>query len=124
MGDEMRAAVKAVASHFPAAIISGRCLSKVTAFVQLEELFYAGSHGFDIVGPRSGGAAVLVHQPVPWAASLMDSVHDVLVSAVAHIEGASVEHNKFCVSVHYRMCPDRWPEVEARGARLCASERD
>lgn len=28
------------------------------------------------------------------------------------IEGASVEHNTYCVSVHYRLCVDRWQELE------------
>jgi len=41
---------------FPTAIISGRGREKVESFVQLPELYYAGSHGMDIVGPR--GAAV------------------------------------------------------------------
>lgn len=126
MSPDMRAALKAAAALFPAAIISGRGLDKVTSFVQLEELYYAGSHGLDIAGPRwcsdssSAGAPpsspsppALLHQPVPWAVDLMDSVHDALQEGVRHIEGASVEHNKFCVSVHYRQCPDRWPEVEA-----------
>lgn len=115
MAPEMRAAVKAVASHFPTAIISGRGLDKVTAFVQLGELYYAGSHGFDIQGPTEGpraASAPVVHQPVPWACDMMDAVHDALVAGVAGIPGAAVEHNKFCVSVHYRLCPDRWPEVE------------
>ncbi len=48
----MRAVVKAVARLFPTAIISGRGREKVEAFVQLKELFYAGSHGMDIVGPK------------------------------------------------------------------------
>jgi trehalose 6-phosphate phosphatase len=127
MSTDMRAALKAVAALFPAAIISGRGLDKVTQFVQLEELYYAGSHGLDIAGPRrcsdsgapsagegsSPHAPPLLHQPVPWAVDLMDSVHDALQAGVGHIDGASVEHNKFCVSVHYRQCPDRWPEVEA-----------
>lgn len=114
MSDSMRAAVKAVASHFPAAIISGRALEKVTSFVKLAELYYAGSHGFDILGPRQeSGDSSVKHQPVPWAVKLIDQVHDELLPRIALIEGASVEHNKFCVSVHYRLCPERWPEVEA-----------
>ena len=47
----MREVVKAVASLFPTAIISGRGREKVMGFVKLQELFYAGSHGMDIVGP-------------------------------------------------------------------------
>jgi trehalose 6-phosphate phosphatase len=125
MSDAMRAAVRAVAAQFPTAIISGRGLDKVTSFVQLGELYYAGSHGLDITGPTSGNAvSSLLHQPVPWAAGLMDAVHDSLVARVAHIEGANVEHNKFCVSVHYRLCPERWPEVkDAVGAAVAQHEQ-
>ena len=48
----MREAVRAVAQLFPTAIISGRGREKVEGFVRLKELYYAGSHGMDIVGPR------------------------------------------------------------------------
>lgn len=51
---QMREVVKAVASLFPTAIISGRGREKVMGFVKLQELFYAGSHGMDIVGPVVG----------------------------------------------------------------------
>ena len=47
----MRLAVQKVAQTFPTAIISGRGRGKVEAFVQLQELYYAGSHGLDIKGP-------------------------------------------------------------------------
>ena len=49
---QMREAVRAVAQLFPTAIISGRGREKVEGFVRLHELYYAGSHGMDIVGPR------------------------------------------------------------------------
>lgn len=48
----MRAVVRRVAELFPTAIISGRGREKVEGFVQLRELYYAGSHGMDIVGPQ------------------------------------------------------------------------
>uniref|UniRef100_A0A452YU08 Trehalose 6-phosphate phosphatase n=1 Tax=Aegilops tauschii subsp. strangulata TaxID=200361 RepID=A0A452YU08_AEGTS len=48
---QMRAAVRHVASLFPTAIISGRSRDKVFDFVKLTELYYAGSHGMDIMGP-------------------------------------------------------------------------
>lgn len=86
-------------------------LSQVQNFVQIDSLYYAGSHGLDIAGPPLAGEAV-VHQPAPWALSLMDSIHDRLVALVAPIEGSSVEHNTYCVSVHYRLCVDRWKELE------------
>ncbi|XP_073314876.1 probable trehalose-phosphate phosphatase D isoform X2 [Primulina huaijiensis] len=51
MTDRMRSAVREVAKHFPTAIISGRSREKVYDFVKLDEVYYAGSHGMDIVGP-------------------------------------------------------------------------
>ena len=50
----MRETVRGLAGHFPTAIISGRGREKVEGFVQLPELFYAGSHGMDIAGPTAG----------------------------------------------------------------------
>lgn len=49
---QMRETVRAVARLFPTAIISGRGREKVESFVCLKELYYAGSHGMDIIGPR------------------------------------------------------------------------
>jgi len=66
----MRSAVQQVAQTFPTAVISGRGRDKVEAFVQLEELYYAGSHGLDIKGPvvrlraRGAGRAALPHCPL------------------------------------------------------------
>lgn len=55
-----------MARLFPAAIISGRGREKVEGFVKLNELFYAGSHGMDIAGPRvSVGAWLGLHHG--WA---------------------------------------------------------
>ncbi|AQK73271.1 trehalose-6-phosphate phosphatase6, partial [Zea mays] len=49
MSPVMRAAVRNVAKYFPTAIVSGRSRKKVFEFVKLTELYYAGSHGMDIV---------------------------------------------------------------------------
>lgn len=38
---------------------------------------------------------------------------------MADITGSSVEHNKFCVSVHFRNCdPDDYPAGACRHAKL------
>jgi trehalose 6-phosphate phosphatase len=57
MPEGTRRAVRALAQLFPTAIISGRGREKVQAFVGLDELYYAGSHGMDIVGPQAAAAA-------------------------------------------------------------------
>mmetsp|Transcript_2964 Transcript_2964/g.12792 ORF Transcript_2964/g.12792 Transcript_2964/m.12792 type:complete len:368 (-) Transcript_2964:4775-5878(-) len=109
MTDEMRDAVSRVASLYPTAIISGRSREKVYDFVRLPQLYYAGSHGLDIVGPKcDDDDHVELHQPAPWAPAVMDRVYLWCKEAVSDIPGANVEHNKFCVSVHYRNCEQKW----------------
>ena len=47
----MRASIARLARHAPVAVVSGRAREKVREFVAVENLYYAGSHGFDIDGP-------------------------------------------------------------------------
>ncbi|KAF3944385.1 hypothetical protein ACB098_12G085700 [Castanea mollissima] len=118
MSDAMRAVVKKVAKYFPTAIISGRSRDKVYDFVGLTELYYAGSHGMDIMGPvrqsisgdhpncirstAEQGKEVNLFQPAVAFLPMIDEVFRSLVEITKDIIGAKVENNKFCVSVHYR----------------------
>ncbi|KAF9616724.1 hypothetical protein IFM89_032000 [Coptis chinensis] len=129
MSDSMRTAVRNVANYFPTAIISGRSRDKVHEFVGLTELYYAGSHGMDIVGPvrPSGnddnnsncirstdkqGKEVNLFQPASEFLPLIDEVFSSLVEITKGIEGAKVENNKFCVSVHYRNVDEKnWTTI-------------
>ncbi|KAJ8465287.1 hypothetical protein OPV22_027839 [Ensete ventricosum] len=111
MSDEMREAVREVARHFPTAIVSGRCTEKVTSFVELSELYYAGSHGMDIKGPNDGPqhlkakAQNVLFQPARDFLPMIDEVYKRLVETTKCIPGSRVENNKFCLSVHFR-CVD------------------
>eukprot|EP00210_Caulerpa_lentillifera_P003234 g3088.t1 len=107
MSDEMRKTVRQIAKSFPTAIISGRGRDKVQRFVMLEELYYAGSHGLDIKSPKRSIHElpdVTTHQPAAGFEPLINTVYDRLKEAVNEIKGAHVEHNKFCLSVHFRNC--------------------
>uniref|UniRef100_A0A6N2MLH1 Trehalose 6-phosphate phosphatase n=1 Tax=Salix viminalis TaxID=40686 RepID=A0A6N2MLH1_SALVM len=126
MSDDMRFAVKEVAKYFPTAIISGRSRDKVHEFVGLTELYYAGSHGMDIMGPvrqsvpdrnciqstDKQGNEVNLFQPAREFLPMIDEVFSSLVRITKDIKGATVENNKFCVSVHYRnVDQDNWKSV-------------
>ncbi|XP_024516722.1 probable trehalose-phosphate phosphatase D [Selaginella moellendorffii] len=117
MSTEMRSAVKSVAKLYPTSIITGRSREKVYEFVQLPELYYAGSHGMDIMGPAKGshgvtvsgtltknqeGEDVVFFQPASRFLTTMREVFDILERQMSFIEGARVEDNKFCLSVHFR----------------------
>ncbi|KXZ43331.1 hypothetical protein GPECTOR_94g653 [Gonium pectorale] len=130
----MRGVVRAVARAFPTAIISGRGREKVEAFVQLKELFYAGSHGMDIAGPRegangchgaSGGAFEAAFQPAAHFRPLIDEVYERLQTRLKDVPGSSVEHNNFCVSAHFRNCPgEAWQDVIATVEEIVGQHSD
>ncbi|ONK55695.1 uncharacterized protein A4U43_C10F60 [Asparagus officinalis] len=127
MSSAMRTAVRNVAKHFPTAIISGRSRDKVCEFVGLTELHYAGSHGMDIMVPlrelesttdhpnsirSTDKQEVIPFQPASEFLPMIDEVFRSLVENTNDIEGATVENNKFCVSVHYRLVDEElWPMI-------------
>ncbi|KAA8533855.1 hypothetical protein F0562_031372 [Nyssa sinensis] len=127
MSNAMRAAVSDVAKYFPTAIISGRSCDKVYEFVELKELYYAGSHGMDIMGPvrpssndhpncirttDKQGKEVNLFQPASEFLPMIEEVFRSLVEITKEIEGAKVENNKFCVSVHYRNVDEKsWTTI-------------
>ncbi|XP_044973999.1 probable trehalose-phosphate phosphatase 2 [Hordeum vulgare subsp. vulgare] len=129
---QMRAAVRHVASLFPTAIISGRSRDKVFDFVKLTELYYAGSHGMDIMGPirksesnghhvecvrstDSEGKEVNLFQPASEFLPMIAEVFENLSESIKDIDGARMEDNKFCVSVHYRnVAPHDYETVHQR----------
>ncbi|KAK6923440.1 Trehalose-phosphatase [Dillenia turbinata] len=119
MSDEMRRTVRDVARYFPTAIVSGRCRDKVYSFVQLAELYYAGSHGMDIKGPpqsskkyKKGTNRAVLFQAASEFLPMIDEVYKELVEKTKSTAGAKVENNKFCLSVHFR-CVDekKWSEL-------------
>ncbi|GLT40286.1 hypothetical protein SLA2020_144320 [Shorea laevis] len=127
MSSEMRAAVRRLAMYFPTAIISGRSRDKVYKFVGLTELYYAGSHGMDIMGPvrqsisdepncikstDKQGKEVNLFQPAREFLPMIGEVFNSLVESTKEIKGAKVENNKFCVSVHFRNVEEKsWETV-------------
>lgn len=136
---ETRAVVQALAEQFPCAIISGRGREKVYDFVKVREMYYAGSHGLDIGGPKkrtdsnslwdSVGAEeetdAVLFQPALWAVDVMNRLFRKLEEALQGIAGASVEHNKFCVTVHFRCCdPKDWDAVAETTRRVTAPESE
>ena len=60
LSDHMRDAVGKLSDKATVAIVSGRAREKLRNFVQLPELYYAGSHGFDIDGPGGAFAASFI----------------------------------------------------------------
>lgn len=124
LSDETRKAIQTLAMLFPTAIISGRGRAKVEEFVQLAELYYAGSHGMDIAAPKFSDVS-LAFQPAAQYESLIQEVTKRLKDVINHIQGSSIEDNKYCVSVHFRNChQDSYEEILNLVENIIADEPD
>jgi alpha,alpha-trehalase len=106
---DTRAAIERLADRYSVAVVSGRDLDDVRRLVSIPNIFYAGSHGFEILTPderRIISDEVLEYLP------LLDSTQSRLEAATRNIPGAAVERKKFSLAVHYRnVLIDRVQEV-------------
>ncbi|MBW3543510.1 MAG: trehalose-phosphatase, partial [Planctomycetes bacterium] len=90
--------------------VSGRDLADVRHMVGLDQLVYAGSHGFDISGP---GGLALEHEEAQRDLPELDAAERKLHERIAAIDGAFVERKRFAIAVHYRLAAERdMPEIE------------
>ncbi|GMH21738.1 hypothetical protein Nepgr_023580 [Nepenthes gracilis] len=118
MNDKMRSAVREVGCCFPTSIISGRSRDKVYEFVQLDNIYYAGSHGMDIMAPLHPlrpkdskhhtravdwkGNKLVIYQPAHDFLPEIKQIQNSLRERTAGIKGVNIEDNNFCMSVHFR----------------------
>ncbi len=100
---EMRDTLKRLADVCFVAVVSGRDRANVEKLVQLDNLYFAGSHGFDISGPGNmhtepGGAKA--------ALPALEEADKMLQERLQHIQGVLVERKRYAIAVHYRNVPD------------------
>src|SRR5262245_34567037 len=87
LSDSMRQTLGELAARAPVvAILSGRDLDDVRRRVNVDSIVYAGSHGFDIAGPRG-----LRRQMAPEFLPDLDTAEKELHQALDGISGARVE---------------------------------
>ena len=100
LAPHMREAVADLAARCTVAVITGRDVTHIKDLVDLGNVLYAGSHGFDIeAGGRIGQTPQIGVSFLPD----LDATEVALVRAVGEIAGAAVERKRFEVSVHYRL---------------------
>jgi alpha,alpha-trehalase len=115
-----REALRALAARCPVAVISGRDLGDLRERVGVDGIWYAGSHGVEIVAPdgtrhenaiATGATAALTHAA------------DQLAKLLDDVSGIRVERKLFAVAVHYRnVDPQQVDGVIATARKLARSE--
>lgn len=107
---ETRDALRSLARRCPVAVLSGRDLASVAEKVGLGQLYYAGSHGFDLRGPDG-----FRERRGEDAAEALDAAEEELSRAARRVPGAAIERKRFGVALHVRRAsPDRVPELRER----------
>jgi trehalose 6-phosphate phosphatase len=99
LSDEMQGILRWLARGCTVAIISGRGLKDVRRLVGIEDVFYAGSHGFEVAGP--GGW----HEEYREAAGFLpflDQAERELRDILESLMGVQIERKRYSVAVHYR----------------------
>ncbi|MEH6387230.1 MULTISPECIES: trehalose-phosphatase [Pseudomonas] len=103
LSDATRATLVQLAERHTVAIISGRDRQDVEQLVGLENLIYAGSHGFDIKGPNG---LRMENRQAEGVIPALDLAEKHLRDKLAPIDGALVERKRYAIAVHYRLVAD------------------
>jgi len=96
LSPSMRKTVQELSHIFPVAVISGRDRQDVKSLVGLNEIYYAGSHGFDIKGPD------LEYEHGQEFLPVLEEAEKYLKQKTKTVKGSLVERKKFSIAVHFR----------------------
>ena len=97
--DKTRKVIRRLAKYYSLAVISGRDLGDVQGMVGIDNIAYAGSHGFDIAGPSGKYRNEEMGEPF---LPMIEGAEQELRKAISDIPEARVEHKRFAVTLHYR----------------------
>ena len=110
LSERMRDLIRRLAVRWPVVIITGRALEDIRALVGLDEIIYAGSHGFNIAGD---GDALREERGEEFRPSLA-AAEKKLNDAVGGFDGVHVERKPYAIALHFRQAdPDVEPELES-----------
>ena len=101
LSDSMRQTLQALVMRASVAVLSGRDLDDVRKRIAIDAIVYAGSHGFDIAGPRG-----LRRQEATKFLPALDAAEKELREKLSAIAGALIERKRFSIAAHYRKVND------------------
>jgi len=99
LSEEMRGLIRSYSKTNPTAVITGRDLQDIRELVKLDELHYAGSHGFELIGPDG---FIFENEEAKKSLKKIAEAADRIKEATSMIDGVKFERKKFALAVHYR----------------------
>lgn len=122
LANDMRELLQRFSQQYPTAVVSGRDTSGVQQKVGLSNIHYAGSHGYEIVGPghyhhENAEAQKLI--PV------LDELEKEIAEELTEIEGVELERKKYALAVHFRNVPhDKEGDLKATVKNVATTFKD
>lgn len=109
ISDEMKKVLKKLAEKFTVAVVTGRDKENVEDLVGLDELIYAGSHGYIITGPDG----LLMEHPdskeiIPTLDKIEKEITEILEEKT---EGTQIDRKRYAIGIHYRNARDEDEET-------------
>lgn len=104
LDNSTRETIQRLAACYKTSIVSGRATEDVKSKVQIEGIFYAGSHGFEILSPDGKSE---INSEARAICPLIDEAQIQLEKNLKDIDGVLVENVKYTISVHYRLVSDK-----------------
>jgi len=103
--------IQRLSEYWTVVIMSGRGLLDVKGKVGLDTLVYAGSHGFNILGPGESFHDERGREFLP----AIDHAGTALQKILEDLRGVRIEHKPYAIAIHYRTADERIvPELERR----------
>lgn len=109
-------ALKHLAEQCPVAVLSDRDLDDLRSRVGLPGIWYAASHGFELMAPDG---TLHTNEAAASAVPVIERAAAQLRATLARVPGIDVEYKRFAVAAHYRdVSPEHIAEVIASTRRL------
>jgi len=107
LDSEMRDIIAQLAKKHIVSIVSGRDPEDVKKLVGVENVIYAGNHGFDILGQRFS----MIQNKGKRITPIIHAITIKLKSELKTIPGIIFEEKKFNIAIHYRHVSDNDFEI-------------
>jgi len=116
---QIRHTLEKMIPHFRMiAVVSGRDLLDVKNRVNLDHLYYLGSHGFEMCGPGE------FSEQQPEAVNMLPQLEEAEKEAREQLkayEGADVERKRFAIALHYRQASEEGEKAVKETVRKIAN---
>ncbi len=102
LSEHVRNLLRRLSRRWSVVIMSGRGVDDVRSLVGVDSLVYAGSHGFNIIGPDESYHERLFEEVLPE----LDKAEVELRQRLTDLEGVHIERKVYAIALHYRQATE------------------